>query len=64
MTAPLPGIVRPSLVELAIDLIEDEVRAAFNVNLAQVAEMYLNDRAQLEHVRRSVIRVGEGSCGT
>lgn len=63
MTAPLPGIVRPSLIELAVDLLQDQIRDQFNVFLqAQVAVQYRNDgrKIVLEKLIPNNVYIGEG----
>lgn len=62
MTAPLPGIVRPSLVELALDLLQDEIQRSFNGNLALVGEMYAHDgrKINLEALQPNNIYISEG----
>lgn len=62
MTAPLPGIVYPSLVELATDLLVNKIEGQFNANLAVVAQMYRNDgrKVALEKVLSNHIYITEG----
>ncbi len=61
-TYPPPGITRPSLVELALDLVQDQVENQFNANLAVVSDMYKNDKRKiaLEPVQPNNIYIAEG----
>lgn len=61
-TFPLPGVVRPSLVELAVDLIFDQIEAQFNANLSMVSKMYENDgrKINLERLVDNNIYISEG----
>lgn len=62
MTSLLPGVVRPSLVEVAVDLIEDHLRAQFNAMLSLVSEQYVGDgrKITLEKVQPNNIYISEG----
>lgn len=67
MTTPLPypavpGINRPALVEIALDLIENQVQAKFNANLALIADQYKNDgrKINLEALQPNNLYISEG----
>lgn len=61
-TYPLPGVTRPSLIELAIDLIQEQVENQFNANLTLVSDMYRDDKRKivLEGVQPNNIYIAEG----
>jgi hypothetical protein len=61
-TYPLPGLARPNLIELALDLLQDQVQRQFNAYLTQVADEYANDgrKIALEPLQPNNIYISEG----
>jgi hypothetical protein len=62
MSHILPGASRASLVELAVDVIKDEMEAQFNANLSLVSDQYADDgrKISLEKLQPNNIYISEG----